>query len=256
MFIFNGWYCLMTLREGIESLGNWLFRRRSYAPLVLFPVLFYGFTPYGRSPGSAALAENWELVCLAVGLFGLAIRCLAVGYAAQGTSGRSTRCPRADDLNTTGMYSLIRHPLYVGNYFMWLSAAMLPGSIPIAIFVSIAFWLYYAPIMFAEEAFLTRTFGTRYTEWAGRTPAIIPTRISWVRPSRPFAVRSVFKRERSGVAGLLLTLGALGGVEDSLATNAVRFDAVDGSLLAAGLMTALMSIAYKGIKRHRSAQRI
>lgn len=239
----------MTFGETMESLGNWFFRRRSYAPLVLFPLLFYGFAAADRTPGSVFLAENWELVCLAVGLLGLAIRCIAVGYAAQGTSGRSTRSPRADDLNTTGLYSLIRHPLYVGNFFMWLAAAMLPGSVLIAAIVSILFWMYYVPIMFAEEAFLRRKFGERYERWAARTPAVIPDRVTWIRPTRPFAIRSVLRRERSGVAGLFLTLGILGGLEDSLATHAVRVDIVDGSLFAAGLVTAFLSLAFKASQR-------
>ena len=32
----------MGMREEFESAGNWLFRRRGYLPLLLFPLMLYG----------------------------------------------------------------------------------------------------------------------------------------------------------------------------------------------------------------------
>ncbi|MGC9453013.1 MAG: methyltransferase family protein, partial [Oceanipulchritudo sp.] len=41
-----------------------------------------------------------------------------------GTSGRNTKQQVAYSLNTTGFYSVVRNPLYLGNFFMYLGIAL------------------------------------------------------------------------------------------------------------------------------------
>jgi len=150
----------MALRDEFEATGVRLFRIRSWFPvLVLLLVLFT--LPSDNTTDAEATPWTWEILCLAVGLIGVVIRCVAVGFAGRGTSGRSTRSPRADSLNTTGMYSIVRHPLYLGNYFMWLGPALLPKSWEVAAIVTLIFWMYYERIMFAEEAFPVARSETR-----------------------------------------------------------------------------------------------
>ena len=57
--------------------------------------------------------------------FGLGIRVFTVGFTPKNTSGRNTAEQIADVLNTSGIYSMVRHPLYVGNFFMWLGIGLL-----------------------------------------------------------------------------------------------------------------------------------
>ncbi len=57
---------------------------------------------------------------MVISFFGLALRVIVVGHAPYGTSGRNTREQVADTLNTTGMYSIVRHPLYLANYLIIL----------------------------------------------------------------------------------------------------------------------------------------
>src|SRR5262245_19709566 len=103
----------MKLSDRLSDTGSFLFRWRSYLPLA--PLFAASYAGPRIDPGSAATRVAWDAVCLAVALIGLAVRVVTVGTAARGTSGRNTRAQKADVLNTTGIYSIVRHPLYVGN---------------------------------------------------------------------------------------------------------------------------------------------
>lgn len=214
----------MDLREHFLSSGNWLFRWRSYLPVLLFSVVLLGLQGFHYPAGSHALDVLWELFCFAVGLGGLAIRILTVGYTPGGTSARSTRAPRAAVLNTTGMYSLVRHPLYLGNYFMWLGVALLPRTWWVPVIATLAFWLYYERIMFAEEAFLQQQFGEEFVTWAQRTPAFLPAFKHWRPPRLRFSLRTALKREYSGLFGLVVAINIFEVIEDVVVQGEFELD--------------------------------
>lgn len=111
----------------------------------------------------------------------------------------------ADSLNTTGIYSLVRHPLYLGNFLMWLGVSLLTCHAGFILLFVLAYWLYYERIMFAEEQFLRCKFGKRYLTWANRTPAIIPDFKSFTPPRLPFSWKKVIKKEKNGIFALFLT---------------------------------------------------
>ena len=200
----------MALQEEFEQQGLWLFRYRSTLPLVLLAV---GFAVYmqGVYTGAALSMdilscicttpqEYYHALCLLVSLAGLAIRVYTVGYTPANTSGRNTANQVADTVNTTGIYSTVRHPLYLGNFFMWVGPALLSANTWFIISFCLVYWLYYERIMFAEEQFLRGKFGERYTQWAARVPAFIPSMKSFERPALPFSIRKVLKKEKNGLA--------------------------------------------------------
>lgn len=227
--------------------GHWLFRRRSWLPLIPFVLVAVGIVGYDYPAGSRSLHRAWGLFCLAVGLAGVGIRTLTIGYVAGGTSGRNRGRQVADALNTRGIYSVVRHPLYLGNYFMWLAAALMPRNVWIVLVVSLVFWLYYERIMSAEEDFLRGRFGRAFEEWADRTPAFIPAVRQWEPEDRPFSIRMILQREHSGVFGLFATVGVLAQAADMVAAGALRFDPLWLWLL--GLSTAVFLVVLL-LKRH------
>jgi protein-S-isoprenylcysteine O-methyltransferase Ste14 len=185
----------MTLRNQLEENGSWLFRHRSYLPIAAIPV-FLGFLPSFTYLGANhGLNEAWQMFCLLISFVGLAIRIATVGRAPIGTSGRNTREQVANTLSTTGIYSLVRHPLYLGNYLIFMGMALWPHIWWLAIVTSCAFALYYERIMLAEEAFLRDKFDGAFESWAAATPAFIPRLRGWTPSPVSFCWRTVLQRE-------------------------------------------------------------
>jgi protein-S-isoprenylcysteine O-methyltransferase Ste14 len=198
----------MALQEEFEQQGNWLFRYRSNLPLVIFLIgaIVYFYSIYDKS--FVFFQSNFELyfqfICIIVGLFGLWIRIFTVGHTPKNTSGRNTQSQIADTLNTSGIYSIVRHPLYVGNFFMWLGPILLTANIWFIVAFILFYWIYYERIMFAEEQFLRRKFGENYTNWASSVPAFIPNFKKFRKPNLPFNWKKVLLKEKNGIAALFI----------------------------------------------------
>ncbi len=202
----------MVLKDRFQKDGDFLFRYRSYLPLFIIPVFILcllSFEQYLIFPVFDYInGYNILLVLLAliVGILGQFIRALVAGYVPSGTSGRNTHAQVAQTLNTTGMYSICRNPLYLGNFFMWLSPVLLLGNwLFVACFI-LGFWLYYERIIYAEESFLTQKFKQAYLDWASNTPAFIPRFSSYTKSSLDLSIKSMILREYHSVFGLTSSL--------------------------------------------------
>lgn len=192
----------MALQEELESQGNFLFRWRTYIPsiILLFSIFYINNLKY---------KEYYETLpyligCYFLSLFGLFIRCFTIGFTPANTSGRNTKKQVADTVNSKGIYSLIRHPLYVGNFFMFMGVVLILRSISFLFIFILFYWLYYERIMFAEEQFLRKKFGNNYTEWAEKTPAILPKFQNYIQPELPFSIKNIIKREYPSLFGITL----------------------------------------------------
>jgi protein-S-isoprenylcysteine O-methyltransferase Ste14 len=190
----------MALYEEFQTQGNWLFRWRSYLP---FPLIVLAFD-------SLSMHEIWEEVCLTISAAGLFVRVITVGFAPAHTSGRNTKCQEAGSLNTMGIYSVVRHPLYLGNFLIGLGISLVLWVWWLPAIYTLLFCVYYERIMFAEEQFLRRRFGQQFESWAATTPAFWPRFAHWRRSSLPFSLRTVLRREYTG---LLVVIAGHAGVE-------------------------------------------
>ncbi len=190
----------MALIHSFEKSGNWLFRHRGELPVVLFliavPVVYFTNISWLNEQNQDII--SWIAVFLSV--LGFVIRAISIGTTPKGTSGRNTKEGQvAESLNTSGIYSLMRHPLYVGNYFMWIGIVLFTFNFSFVVLISLAFWLYYERIMFAEERFLERKFGQSYLDWSLTTPAFIPCFKNYKKNQIQFSLKSVLRREYSGM---------------------------------------------------------
>ena len=183
------------LGEEWARIGNWLFRWRSYLPLLVLAAL--AALSFVFPPGTAGEVDTWELGGMLVAVAGLALRFWTVGHAPAGTSGRGTRKLEAASLSTEGMYSVVRHPLYLGNLLIWAGVATTTGSLAAVAATILVFWIYNGRIMLAEERFLHERFGSVFTRWAARTPALLPVPRLW-RPYRlPFSLPFALGRDHA-----------------------------------------------------------
>ncbi|HKJ16009.1 MAG TPA: isoprenylcysteine carboxylmethyltransferase family protein [Xanthomonadales bacterium] len=77
-------------------------------------------------------------------------------------------------LATTGPYSLIRHPLYLGNILIFVGFTLLNNE-PWAWLVTVGFlWFYYPPAVTYEDGKLEDIFGQPWRDWRDKTPILIP----------------------------------------------------------------------------------
>jgi protein-S-isoprenylcysteine O-methyltransferase Ste14 len=216
----------MIYRDRMSHSGAWLFRWRSYLPLVFLALLLLTMEHFEYWGDSHLLDLRWEAVCIAVSMAGLALRAYTVGPAAAGTSGRVTRAQEARTLNVTGSYSVVRNPLYLGNFLMWLGIAMFTHRWETVLIFVLAFWLYYERIVVAEESFLDRRFGEQFRRWAAVTPAFVPRLAAFRRPELPFSWRLVLRREHSGFFAVFAAMSLLEVAGDLAATGQWQLDPI------------------------------
>jgi len=241
----------MVVNEQMEKQGVWLFRFRGVLPLIVLGFGFYEYLQTELHPELYPLEETsyeiyFEMFCLAVSLLGLAIRIWTVGYTPAKTSGRNKKGQVADQLNITGLYSVVRNPLYLGNFLMWLGIGLLTMNIWFVVAFILCYWIYYERIICAEEQFLIRKFGEEYIEWANRTPCFIPMFKGYVKPSLKFSWKKVIKKEKNGLLALLLIFSAMDIIGEVLLKEPPKY-------MALAIVTAFVLIAYfviKYIKHH------
>jgi len=151
-------------------------------------------------------------------------------------------------LNTTGMYSIVRHPLYLGNCVIWAGIALLPHSTLLMVACVLAFFLYYERIIVAEEAFLSEKFGTAFAKWAEKVPAMIPKIGSWIKPALPFSWQAVLKREYPGFFAITASFAAIDALIDWFRDDKWQLDWLWAAILCVGLLAFVILRTLKKMR--------
>ena len=214
----------MALREEFRKQGEWLFRWRSYLPLIMIGIVLLGMRDFEHLGHSEEWDDIWEIICLFISFWGLGIRFFTIGYAPKGTSGTNTRKQKADVLNTKGMYSIARHPLYLGNFIIWVGVSAFFHLWWLSLIVILLFWLYYERIIFAEEEFLREKFGKSYSDWAEKTPAFIPDIRKWCSSDMTFSFRTGLKNEYKSFYAIIVSFTFLEIIGDFFLEHRLEID--------------------------------
>lgn len=207
----------MALRDEMARSGTHLLRWRSYFPLLLLPMLVLALRDPPQLGGTGTFEYLWEAVCLAVAAAGLWLRAFTVGRVPANTSGRNTTEQKAERLNSKGMYSIVRHPLYLGNFLIWLGVSLFARTWWPVLIAVLAFGVYYERIILAEEEFLRKKFGEEFEVWAARTPAVVPAFGLWAPSDLAFSWKTVLARENSTWLATVVTFFLLEVIGDYFA---------------------------------------
>jgi len=214
----------MLLGEGMRANGGRLFRWRSFVLVIFLPLLAVATMrgePIERALGGF-WGETYEFFCLMLVLAGLGLRAAAVGFVPARTSGRNTHGQVAASLNTGGLYSLTRNPLYLANCMIYLGVALYSQDLLLTLALGLFLALYYERIILAEEAFLLERFGEAYRAWAAEVPVFLPRLHGWTRPELPFSLRSVLRREYPTWLAAVLVLAAVDFAADYVVEGYTR----------------------------------
>ena len=231
--------------------GNFFFKYRGQIPILLFILVL----PYLYLTDTTSLTSLhiriYIFLCISFIILGFIIRFYTIATTLKHTSGRNRDIQIAETLNTKGIYSLLRHPLYLGNYLIWVGVSLYTYNIFFTITISILFFIYYKIIINTEEEFLEKKFGDEYLEWKIRTSRFIPS-ISTFRPSRnKFSVRSILRREYAGLLATSISVVFIEGFRN-------YFDQTIGIWKVSSLTICMLSIIIiisiflKLIKKHTS----
>jgi protein-S-isoprenylcysteine O-methyltransferase Ste14 len=154
----------------VQSLGGFFFRFRGQIPLVfllvLIPVSFWLAIPcYGHNH-----AYIVHVVSILLILTGVGFRAVVIAQKAPHTSGRNRHEQVAHTLNTTGLYSVTQHPLYLGSFLIWMGISIRFNNLVFIVGVLLFSILFLVIIMKLESNFLSNKFRDQYAQWSRVTP--------------------------------------------------------------------------------------
>lgn len=200
----------VVYQQELARSGELLFRKRGKFlkwVVVIGVVVAYGTASLGPF-SSVFLNRLWFGLALSIAVAGAILRMITSGHAAPGTSGNSKQGAAAAELNTTGPYSLVRNPLYLGRILNFTGIAMLSGSWVYGALVFLISVLVYERISVYEEEFLREEFGEAHARWAREVPFLMPRLHGWVKPKYPFWPRRCLMRENKKVILLVTAMVA------------------------------------------------
>jgi protein-S-isoprenylcysteine O-methyltransferase Ste14 len=186
-----------------EALGRrvlrFLIARRISVSVVVFLLLLLEDILVGIKPHDIADWHDWKSV-LGVSLVigGLVLRSWAAGTLV-----------KRFQLTTTGVYALVRNPLYVGSFVMMVGFCQLIDDPENIFFILGPFVAIYAIKVRDEERILSKNFGLRWQEYAQATPRFFPRRLTNSMFANWTIGRWLFNREYKSLATALAGLAAL-----------------------------------------------
>jgi len=145
---------------------SWLVRRRTaiglWLAIALVGTLVFVHHSWPEEAMLDFVLDTLGYVLLVLGVLGRLWCTLYIG-------GR-----KHEELQTTGPYSIVRHPLYVSNLLLAVGISSLSEN-PLVLLVVLCYFLWqYSCTIRYEEAALRVTFGHVYDEYMQRVPRFLP----------------------------------------------------------------------------------
>ncbi len=180
----------MILKEKMIKQGRTLYKHRARFNIALLISILYFYLRRNNNLDSLVNTSLvfqyiYDYVLLLLSLLGLGIRTYAKGYSVQ----------RFYMPKSTGLYSLMRHPIYISTYLIWLGMVGLSYNLGYVLVFTLVYLLYYERIMLAEEELLIEKYSKAYYDYAEKTPAITPRPKSYSKQKQGFSWSKVVDME-------------------------------------------------------------
>ena len=145
------------------KIGEVLFRLRDYTPIPIVIALMV----------FASADQQSLLIGTILMLFGEIIRIIGVSHI--GGVSRTKTYSTGQKLITSGPFSRVRNPLYIGNFFLTFGIVFAANvHLYFTLGFVAVFFLQYIPIINWEENNLKNVFGEEFEEYKSRVPRWIP----------------------------------------------------------------------------------
>ena len=191
----------MQLYSQLINQGKLLFKYRGQTPIILLFIAIPMIIQTSFYNQHSTSIQNTGII---ISILGLLMRYYTIGSTPNETSGRNRNKQIAKNLNTTGIYSLMRHPLYMANYIIWLGLAIFSLSYLFIIITTVFFILQYERIILKEESFLLAKFKKKYIKFCDNTPVFIPNFKNYKKSTHVFSINKILKQEYSSTASTII----------------------------------------------------
>ncbi len=119
-------------------------------------------------------------VHLPVGIAILIVSAVLALSAHKAVFGKAVQKPK---VITEGVYSLVRHPMYLGSWLFFFGLIIITLSLTSAA-VSIVIFLFYYLVSIYEEKLLLQKFGIEYQKYQAQVPMFFPLKFGKKRLSK------------------------------------------------------------------------
>ncbi len=110
-----------------------------------------------------------------IALIILTISGLLAGFGLNTVFGKTREEPQ---VITTGVFSIMHHPIYLGSILLYLGFILLSLSL-LSVLVWILIIVFYYMISRYEEKLLTQRFGSAYEEYKKKVPMLLPIKLPY-----------------------------------------------------------------------------
>ena len=181
-----------------SKIGNFFFKIRSFTPIPFIFALLY----FAKPAGYTVVMGGAFIVA------GEFLRIWAVGYA--GASTRARTLGAARDLVTTGPYSYVRNPLYLGNFLLSLGVCLVANVYWLVAVLIVGYLCQYLPIIALEEIYLLESCGSVYQTYRERVPRFLPQFSPYPNPSdHDFSFARAIKSEKRTLTAIVCVIGLI-----------------------------------------------
>ena len=184
------------------DIRNFFFSNRSFTPVPIALLIIY----------LSNLSVLYFVYGVILVLIGESIRINAVSHAGGITRTMNVGAP---SLCTSGLYSMTRNPLYLGNMIIYLGIVLIAGGEHVFIMGGIVFLYFtfqYMMIISLEEETLKKLFGDEYISYMQNVPRLFPKFTPWtggLNVHRPSSLYKTLKTEKRTLQNIILIVGVL-----------------------------------------------